>query len=183
MGQSPVPGFPSDPLPVALLAAVSAACALLTAPVPAADNERGSRFPRARRAGGICPDSEVSPSLQPSRGFLGHNSCARRGGLAVWEKAVRRLWMLQSLCETPICLLLASLSLLPLSTIIIAIAINYPCRTMCLSLQPTVPSHITRGSQRARSGPGRATRRRGGAPTEGEPRASLENKSGEPRRR
>lgn len=183
LGQPPVPGFPSKPLRVALLACLGSRVRA-GRPRLCRCRERGrlSLPPLSPAPRGIHPDSEVSPSLSALEGFLGCISCARRGGLAVWEKAERRLRMLQSLREIPICLLLAGLSPQPLSTIIITIAINYPSRSMCLSLQPTVPSHITRGSQRARSGPGRATRHRRGAPTEGEPRAPLENKSGGHRR-
>lgn len=94
--QSPVPGFPSKALRVALLTALSAVCALLAALVPAAENEGGFLLPRVHprrgdvpRLGGFpvpsalagVPRAQLLPPAQWSRG-LG------KGGEAPMDAAV-----------------------------------------------------------------------------------------------
>lgn len=127
-GTAPVLGFPHNPLRAAPPAASSAVCLC----PPAAEHGHGWLFPRAHplHPRGSTP-SRRFPVPSALAGPSG-TAPARRGGPAVWEKAERRPWMLPSFRQTPICLLLASVSLQPLSAIIITIAINYPCRAMCL---------------------------------------------------
>lgn len=90
-GEPPVPGFPSKPLRAALLARrVRAGCPRLCH-----CRERGRLWlpPRSPAPRGSAPARRVPVPLDLA-GFLGYSSRARRGGLAVWEKPERRLWML-----------------------------------------------------------------------------------------